>query len=94
MSNADGPIDLLLSTPNHTLIKTLLYNLITFVSCGFPQDHTYNFSEILMLNHVKESGRNPYIEQWLLVQDVQPSGYNKDIHLPHLQLATHAYATC
>jgi len=70
MSNTDGPINLLLSKPNHTITETLLYN---FVSCGFPQAHIYNFSEIFMLNHVKESGRNLYFEQWFLVQDVQPS---------------------
>jgi len=26
-----------------------------------------------MLNHIKKSARNPYIDKWLLVQDVQPS---------------------
>ena len=50
------------------------------------------FGEIFMLSQVQECGRNPYIEQCLSVQDVEPSDQDKDINLPHLQFGTPADA--
>jgi len=50
------------------------------------------FCEIFMLSQVQEYGRTPYIEQYLLVQDNEPSDQDKDINLPHLQFGTPAYA--
>jgi len=50
------------------------------------------FCGIFMLSQAQECGRNPYIEQCLLVQDTEPSDQDKDINLPHLQFGTPAHA--
>jgi hypothetical protein len=93
LSKTNGPTNLLLSKPNHIFTETLLYNLVTIVSHGFPWDHVHNFCEIFMLSQVKECGTNPYTEQCLLVQDVEPFDHDIDTTLHHAQFSAPAYAT-
>jgi len=39
------------------------------------------------------SGRNPYVEQGLLVPDVVLCDHDEDVNLPHVEFATPAYVT-
>ena len=55
LSKTKGSINLLPSTPHHTITVNLLWKLVTLVSCGLSWDHVCTFRKLFTPSQVKDA---------------------------------------